>query len=347
MVPRSHRRRVAPALVSLLALALLAVGAGPAGAAKLVGGARQTALEKAFAKGARHRGLVVVSVRSSTVQRSWAVVRSVRPEGGGRSRGAARTPKLQSSYYQLVHGSERAGTPPKAVRADLAKDFTVAVLYRGSGSETVSFSEATGSVCVGGGQNVDQQQDSVTPMTWSVRYLVDLDRLQAAVRDSQGTMLVPTVSYDYAGSTVDAVEKLSRSTVDVGCAGKTTSAACTTIFQSGGPDPGAQLSFDPGAGLEIGVPTRSSGTGTCGAENYTLGPTLWDSGATIAQVAKLGLVGGTLPANPYGRISVAWPASSALAAADLIASPCQGDEAACSDAMRWTGTVQLQPVSTS
>jgi hypothetical protein len=159
-------------------------------------------------------------------------------------------------------------------------------------------------------------------------------------------MLVPTVTFDGGGSSVSAIEKASRSTADVGCAGKPASASCTTTFRAGGPGADGMLSTIPGAGLEVGVPTRRSGIGSCGAENYTLGPSLWDSGATIAQVGKLGLVGGSLPAHPYRRVTVSWPTSSALAADDLIASPCQGMGSGCSDSMRWTGAVQLQPVST-
>jgi hypothetical protein len=344
-----HRSRAAsgaPALVAALVACAALTLTAPAGAANLVGGSRQAAIEKAFAAGRTHRGQVIVSVRSSTVSPSWAVVRSVRPERGGRFTGGSHSAKLLSAYFKLVHGAERGGTPPKAVTKDLGQDFKIAVLYTGSGGETVNYTASTPSVCAGGGQNVDQQQVTVAPMSWSVRYVVDLDRLQAAVRSSQGTMLVPAVTFDATGSSVKATEKTSRSTADVGCAGKPTTASCSTVFRAGGPGAGGMLSLSPGAGLEVGVPTRSSGTGECGAENYTLGPSLWDSGATIAQVGKLGLVGGSLPAHPYGRIAVSWPSSSALAADDLIASPCQGAGPGCSDSLRWAGTVQLQPVST-
>jgi hypothetical protein len=340
-----HRFRTAVRGVPALAAGAVLICAAPAGAATLLGGSRQAAIQKAFSASHRHRGLVVVSIRRSTVSPAWAVVRSVRPEGGGRLTGSSRSVKLSSTYFKLVHGAERGAAPPKTVRTDLGQDFKVAVLYTGSGTETIGYTASTPSVCAGGGQNVDQQQVTVNPMSWSVRYIVDLDHLKAAVRSSQGTMLVPTVTFDAAASSVDATEKNSRSTVDAGCAGKPATASCRTVFRAGGPGADGMLSLIPGAGLEIGVPTRSSGIGACGPENYTLGPSLWDSGATTAQVSRLGLVGGSLPAHPYRRLPVSWPAGSALAAADLIASPCQGLGAGCSDTMRWTGAVQLQPAS--
>jgi hypothetical protein len=63
-----------------------------------------------------------------------------------------------------------------------------------------------------------------------------------------------------------------------------------------------------------------------------------------AEVPQLGLVGGSLPADPYAPVTVAWPRSSAAASTGLISSPCSGDVAVCSDAFAWRGTVRLMPV---
>jgi len=174
---------------------------------------------------------------------------------------------------------------------------------------------------------------------------VDLDDLLSAVRGPGATTLVPAVSFDAAGSHVTATETASRSVQDFGCNGRATTFNCTTTFGAGGPDPGGQLSFPAGSGLQAGVPMTARQHGACDPDNFTLGPSLWDGGAATAVARPLKLLGGTLPARPYAPVKVSWPAGSAAQTQGFAASPCQGDTAACTDAFQWQGTVSLQPIS--
>ncbi|HTU98453.1 MAG TPA: hypothetical protein VMF14_21565 [Solirubrobacteraceae bacterium] len=329
-------------IVGLCALALAAPATGVA--ARLVGGHTQQAIARAFTAQRAHRGQVVVSIRTSTVNGAWAVVRSVTPQPAGQTRSGA-TPRLQSTYYHLVGGAVAPAPPPKAVRTDLMRDFQVAVVYAGTGSESIAYQQNYGSVCAGEGFFTDQESDAVSPMTWSVRYIVDLDALVSAVRDGGHTALLPAVRFDPAGSEVTATETIDRSVQDVGCNGRATTFRCTESFAAGGPDPGGQLSFPAGAGLEAGVPVAMRQQGACDPDDFTLGPSLWDNGAAAALAGPLKLMGGTLPAKPYAPVRVAWPAASADQAQGFAASPCQGDAEVCTDAFQWHGTVSLQPVT--
>jgi hypothetical protein len=328
-------------VVGLCAVALAVPSAGLA--ARLVGGRTQQAVARAFSAQRSHRGQTIVSIRTSTVNSSWAVVRSVTPQTAGQTRSGA-TPALRSTYFHLGGGRVRPAPPPRAAKTDLARDFRVEVVYAGSGRESIVYNQTYGSVCAGYGGFVDQQTDTVSPMSWSVRYVVDLDQLLSAVHGAAGTTLVPNVSFDAAGSHVTATETVIRSVQDFGCNGKATTFNCATTFLAGGPDPGGQLSFPAGSGLEAGVPTTTRQHGACNPDNFTLGPSLWDSGAATAIAGQLKLLGGTLPAQPYAPVKVSWPAGSAEQAQGFAASPCQGDPAACTDAFQWQGTVSLQSV---
>ncbi len=324
-------------LAGLLTLAVMLLPAA-AHAARLVGGREQAAIAKAFFAGRTHRGQTIVSTRVSSVAPAWAVVKSVRAKAS-----SSRAPRLQSSYYHLAGGRARAGAPPAAARADLARDFRVAVVYTGSGSETIAYHQLYRSVCPGAGGFTDDQVDAIKPMSWSVRYVVDLDALQSAVRTPDGTVLVPAVSFEAAASRVSAHEVMTRTAIDLGCNGQPTKYVCDTTYAPGAPGAGL-LSFPAAGGLEVGVPTRSNASGDCDPSDYTLGPSLWDSGATAAVTTHLGLVGGVLPANPYAPVRVAWPADAVAVVSGFPASPCQGDAAACRDTFGWTGHVALQPV---
>jgi hypothetical protein len=219
------------------------------------------------------------------------------------------------------------------------------VIYTGSGHETINDAQSYRSACAGAGGFVDQETDTVAPMSWRVRYVVDLDDLAAAVSSAQGAIIEPTVSLDRGGSELSASERITRSSVDHGCNRRPTNYDCSVAFSlPGGPLDGI-LSLEPGGGLEIGVPIQASDRGQCDPDNFTLGPSLWDSGATTALVPQFGLVDGTLPANPYAPIRVAWPTSSEFAGDGFLAGPCQGIAAVCSDSMHWNGTVVLAPVS--
>ena len=317
----------------------------PAGlAARLVGGRTQTAIARAFSAQRSHRGQTIVSVRTSSVNGSWAVVRSVTPQAAGQTRSGT-APVLRSTYYHLVGRRALPAPPPRAVRTDLARSFRVRVVYAGSGSESINYQQGYGSVCAGAGGFVDTETDIVSPMSWSVRYTVDLDDLLSAVRGRGGTTFVPAVSFDAAGSSVTATEAVSRSAQDFGCNGRATTFNCTTTFAAGGPEPGGQLSFPAGLGLEAGVPMAAHQRGACDPDNFTLGPSLWDSGAATAIAGPLKLLGGTLPARPYAPVKVSWPGAAASQAQGFAASPCQGNTAACADAFHWQGTVTLQPAS--
>jgi hypothetical protein len=328
-------------LVALTA-ALVAGGAGPAvaSAARLVGGGEQAAIIRAFDRSAAHRRLVVTSVRRSTVASSWAIVKAVSPEAAGRTSPHASTPRLLSSFYHRGGGSWQAGSPPAAARADLDQPFSVAVVYSGSGAESIDYEQTYSSACAQLGDLTDTETDTVRPMSWKVRWLVDLDALRSAVRSAQGTVLVPTVSVDAAGSTLDVVEKVARTVQDTGCNGGPTTFACTVRY---GLAPAGPLSLT--SGLEVGLPVSAALTGACAAEDYTLGPSLFAQGATTALVGRLHLLGGRLPGDPYAPISVSWPADSA-AALGFVSSPCQSDSA-CQDTFSWSGTVTLAPVGSS
>ncbi len=328
-------------VAGVCAVALAVPSAGLA--ARLVGGRTEQAIAHAFSTPRAHRGQAVVSIRTSSVNGAWAVVRSVTPQTAGQARSGA-TPALHSTYYHLVRGQVRPAPPPRAVRADLARDFRVEVVYSGSGKESIAYQQQYQSQCAGTGFFTDQETDAVSPMSWTVRYVVDLDDLRSAVRGSGATTLVPDVTFDAAGSHVSATETISRSLQDVGCNGKMTTFDCTMTFSAGGPDPGGQLSFPAGSGLEAGVPAAARTRGGCNPDDFTLGPSMWDSGAATALAGPLKLLGGTLPARPYAPVNVAWPAGSADQAQGFAASPCQGDGAACTDAFSWHGTVSLQPI---
>jgi hypothetical protein len=328
-------------VVGLCAVALTVPSAGLA--ARLVGGPTQGRIARVFSAQRSHRGQTIVSIRASSVNASWAVVRSVTPQPAGQTRSGA-TPALRSTYYHLVRGQARPAPPPRAVRTDLARDFRVEVVFTGSGSESIGYQQVYGSVCAGEGPFVDTETDMVSPMAWSVRYVVNLDDLLSAVRGSAGTTLVPNVTFDATGSHVSATETVSRSVQDMGCNGTATTFTCTTTFVAGGPDPGGKLSFPAGSGLEAGVPMAAHQRGACNPDNFTLGPSLWDSGAATATVGQLGLLGRTLPVRPYAPVKVSWPSGSSQQPQSFAASPCQGDTAACTDAFQWHGTVSLQPV---
>jgi hypothetical protein len=327
------------------AFLLLQLLAAPAAlAARLVGGREQAAIERAFSAQAAHRQQLIVSVRASTVSPSWAAVRSVTPERDGRTTASATTPKLQIAYYHRSKGSERPAAPPQAVQADLQRNFRIEVVYTGSGAESIVYHPRYRSACAGEGKFTDQQTVTVDPMSWTVRYVVDLDDLVAAVRSSQGPILVPSVTFDVGGSSLDAVETLRRTLFDAGCDGRPQTFNCRISFDLGGSDPGNELSFPPDAGIDIGVPMAAGSAGSCDPNDYTLGPSLWDSGASAALVRQLGLLGGTLPADPYAPIRVAWPGGSAQQSEGFATSPCQGDASACGDDFDWHGTVALRPV---
>ena len=332
MLRGPYRLRAAPvacAVVLLLGGALTA----PAWGARLIGGRRQAAIERAFT--ARHRDRLVVAVLGSTASPGWAAVTAVRDTGGS----ALRT------YYHQVGGAQRPGSPPGAARRDLGGDFKVAVVYSGSGSETINYSQLYRSACVGSGGYINQQTDTVAPMSWSVRYVVDLDHLAAAVNDGGDAILVPSITLATGASTVNATERDTRTSVDVGCNAPPSTITCVTRYGLTGVGAAAMVTFVPGTGLEVGIPIRRSTSGTCNPDQFTLGPSQWAGGAAMALVRDLGLAGGRLPGNPYAAARVSWPGNSALVPDGLAVTPCQGYVSGCTDAMRWQGTVRLQPVS--
>jgi hypothetical protein len=341
---RMKARAQTAAIVLTVAAACLAAPAASV-AARLVGGPEQAAIVHAFGAQASHRRDVVVSVRASSASPAWAVVRFVAPEAGGRTTAGGATPRLQSAYYHRVGRVQRGGNPPGSVRRELNRALEVAVVYSGSGGESIAYDAAYKSDCAGEGGLTDSETVTVTPMSWRVRYIVDLDDLLAAVHSADGTVLVPEVTFDAGASNLAAQESISRTTQDAGCNGTPTTLTCTEAFRLGGADPAGDMTFSPTDGTEIAVPTADSTSGACAQTNFTLGPALWDGGGATAVVSRLGLLGGRLPANPYAPIRVTWPGGSAAQALGFAASPCQGDGSVCTDAFHWSGTVSLQTVS--
>jgi hypothetical protein len=326
-------------MLAALACGLLALP-GPATAAKLLGGRQQAAVRKAFFRARAHRGKLITSIRASSISSSWAVVRWTEPTSGGDGQTA---PSLHSAYYHRGPGGESPGQPPAKVARELSSPFRVTLLYTGSGTESVSYEQRNRSVCDGGGGFVESQQDSVSPLSWTVRYTVELDRILSAVRGAQGAVIVPATSFDASRSRLRATERTSRTYVDQGCFSHPTNYACVTTFHVSGAGGANGVSFLPGLGAEIGIPIRSSGRGQCSAEYYNLGPSLWDSGGATALVGALRLDGGHLPGNPYAPLRVSWPGNSAALQEGFLASPCSGIATGCTDVFRWHGTVRLQP----
>jgi hypothetical protein len=337
MLRRADRARLVTIVGMIAAAATLLPGT--ATAARLVGGREQTAVLRAFAHSRGPRPEVATSVRASTAARSWVVVRWVYPATGAEVRPPS--PTLHSTFFHLSGARVTAGSPPAAARRDLQAPFSVGVLYTGSGSEAVRYQQSTGSICTGNGAYVDTEQDTVTPMSWTVRFLVDLDRLQAAVSAGGSTAVLPTVTFDRGGSQLSAAEQSSRSVVDQGCFGPTRTIRCASGYFLRVPGAPAQVGLGP-AGLQIGIPMATGHRGDCAADDYTLGPSLWDGGAATVSVSALSLTGGRLPPNPYAPVAVGWPLSAAGAQQGYLTSPCQGITAECTDTMRWTGSVRLQ-----
>ncbi len=339
MLRRSDHSRIA--IAGVLAAAVLWLP-GTAAAAHLVGGREQTAVLHAFARAHGSRPEVATSVRASTAARSWVVVRWVSPATGSEVRPPA--PTLHNRFFHVSGPRVTAGVPPTAARRDLLAPFSVAVLYTGGGSEAVRYQQSTRSICNGNGTYVDTEQETVTPMSWTVRYVVNLDRLQAAVSAGRSTAVLPTVTFDRRGSQLSAAEQSSRSSVDQGCFGPTRTIRCTSSFSLRVTGAAAQFGLGP-AGLQIGIPMATAQHGDCVADDYTLGPSLWDGGAATVAVSALSLTGGRLPVNPYAPVSVGWPFSAAGAQQGYLTSPCQGITVECTDTLRWKGTVRLQSLS--
>jgi hypothetical protein len=343
---RSARSTAAPlvAAVSLLS-AILLVGSPAALAARLAGGAEQAAIRRAFDTSPAHRHRLIASIRVSTVDSAWAVVRSVAPRPAGVTSPGGPPMRLTSAYYRRVGGSERPGSPPAPVRTDLTRAFRIAVVYSGSGAELITYAQRYRSDCAGPGGFTDSETAQVRPMSWTVRYVVSLDDVLAATSSAQGAALVPAVSFAAAGSRLSAVERLTHTMQDVGCAGPLTTFRCTKTFHLGGADPAGQLQSTATGGLKVEVPLRTTSTGACAPEDYVLGPSLWDSGASTASVTGLGLLSGRLPGRPYAPVSVSWPGNSGAQSQPFVTTPCQGDGAVCQDTFRWRGTVRLEPVA--
>ena len=130
-----------------------------------------------------HRGQAIVSIRASTVSPAWVVVKSVRPQAAGRtaaaaSRQAADAPTSTGSAAAQRGAADPAGGPGRPEPATSRSRC----VYSGSGWRRSPTQQTYRSSCAGGGGFIDKQNETVTPMSWTVRYVVDLDRLQAAVR---------------------------------------------------------------------------------------------------------------------------------------------------------------------
>jgi hypothetical protein len=336
MLRPSDRSRLV--LLALIVSALLAT-AGSASAARLIGGRQQAAVTGAFFRQPGHKGKLIVSIRGSSSSPAWSIVRWVIPTPAGETAPGEASPHLHSSYFHATSHGEVPGPPPAKVARELAAAFRVTVLYTGSGSETVSYAQTYRTVCSGGGGFVEQEHDTVAPLSWHIRYTVDLDRLLSAVSSPQGTVIVPVISLDAGHSRLNATERISRTYSDQGCFERPVNFACVTAFHLAGAENG--LNFVPGEGTEIGIPMRGSGRGQCATEDYTLGPSLWDSGGATALVRALGLIDGRLPANPYRSLRVSWPGSAAGLQDGSLSGPCQGLAAGCTDQFSWHGAVRL------
>jgi hypothetical protein len=342
-MPRRRDPLRAVLLVLMATSCALLADSTSATAARLVGGKQQAAITRGFFHQRGPKGRAIVSIRSSSVSSAWSVVRWVIPTPAGGQGIGQSAPRLHSTYFHAGPRGQQPGAPPARVSRDLAGAFRITIVYTGSGSENVNYAQTYRSVCSGGGGFVEQERDTVSP-SWRVRYSVNVDRLLSAVRGPQGVVLVPTVAFAPASSRVSATETRSRTYVDQGCFDHPTNYQCVTSFHLAGG--GANdLGFPPGAGTEIGIPMRGAGRGRCAPADYTLGPSLWASGAATAAVRTLGLVGGRLPSHPYAPLKISWPRNSAPAGDGTATSPCQGIHSGCSDQFSWRGSVRLQTAS--
>ena len=61
-------------------------------------------------------------------------------------------PSLHSTYFHLAGGGVRPGSPPGPARRDLQARLRVAVVYSGSGAETINYAQTGKTVCTGNGQ---------------------------------------------------------------------------------------------------------------------------------------------------------------------------------------------------
>ncbi len=315
-----------------------------AGATVLLGGREQASVARAFATGRGDRGRAIVAILGSTVDPAWAAVRSVVPDRGGGVSPAAPAPRVQTSYYVRTGRVERPGSPPVAVRAELSRPFAVAIVYSGSGSESVAYDRTYTSACAGQGGFTDQETETVSPMTWTVRWVVDLDNVLAAVGRGSRATLVPSVSFDAAASRVNAVESVQRTLQDAGCNGNPQTLACTRTFRAGGADPAGALTLLAGGGIEAAIPLAAASAGACDPGAYTLGQSLWDAGAATALAPRLGLLGGRLPADPYAPVRVSWPSGAAASSLGFATGPCAGAGPVCTDLFAWRATVRIEPV---
>jgi hypothetical protein len=337
---RNDRGRGSVRLIAAVTFALLALPAG-ADAARLVGGDAWTAISRAFDRVGGHRGQVIISIRASTVNPSWSVVKSARVPTPGSS---VPTPAivLQRTYFQALHERPLAGLPPAAVMADLDSDFRIEIVYAGSGTETFRYQASNGSQC-GPGSYTDLEQGSVSPMSWRVGYVVDLDRILAILRSSEGDTIVPAVTFALQGSELSAVQRVSRSSLDTGCGDHARSYVCTTTYHLPSSSQAQPVWFAPGGVTGIPVPFSRSSSGECAAGDYASGPSLWDGGAATAVVAGLSVVARRPPADPYARIAVSWPAASPPARYGFLPNACGTPIDDCVDQLSWSATVSLIP----
>jgi hypothetical protein len=127
--------------IATLAMAAVMLASGVASASTLPTVKQATALQKAFSKDTRHpKNAIVVFMKVSKVNAKYAEVGYVVPPkkaAGLVAPGATEPPKIVVIHYErsgLGYDPE-SGAPPAAVAADLAKDDTIEITFKGDGHE--------------------------------------------------------------------------------------------------------------------------------------------------------------------------------------------------------------------
>ena len=132
-------------------------------------------------------------------------------------------------------------------------------------------------------------------MSWRVAYVIDLDRIDAILRSPEGDTIVPAVAFAPQGSELNAVLRVSRSSLDTGCGDHAHAYVCTTTYHLPSSSQAQPVWFAPRGVTVIPVPLSRSSSGECAAGDYASGPSLWDGGAATAVVA--------LASQPHSRLT--------------------------------------------
>ena len=130
----------------------------------------------------------IVSIRASTVAGAWVGREVGAVRGSGRLTAVRRTSGCRARTSGRPRRASAAPPTAQGGQGDLSQDFKVAVVYTGSGAETITYTAAYRSVCTGGGGRRPAERHGHIRCRGRVRYVVDLDRLSGACEYSQAAL---------------------------------------------------------------------------------------------------------------------------------------------------------------